>query len=125
MAGKPPKGQKHPMVLHLLSHISSNKINFFVFFTFPFHFYLGCSFINTAHLLWEVLEKHLKVLAREEEATVCFREIVESGLRLDNCDETVLETEDLTTNSSLRELTPFTSKVLSHLQTHKDDRALT
>lgn len=53
-----------------------------------------------------------------------FREIVESGVRLNNCDEKVLETEDLTTSNSLRELTPFTSKVLSHLQTHKEDREL-
>lgn len=94
------------MVWHLLSHISYNKIHFLIIFIFPFHFYLGSSFINSAHLLWEVSEKHLKVLAHEEEATVTFREINESGLRLDNCDETVLETEGLTSDNSLRELTP-------------------
>lgn len=71
-----PKGQRHAMVRHLLSHISSNRILLLMLFTFPFHFCLGSSFINTAHLLWEALEKHLKDLACEEEATVTFREMM-------------------------------------------------
>lgn len=67
MVGTPPKGAE-TMVWHLLSYISSNKIHFLIIVTFPFHFYLGSSFINPAHLLWEALEKHLKVLAHKEEA---------------------------------------------------------
>lgn len=51
-----------------------------------------------------------------------FREIKESGLRLDNCDETVLETEDLTTDNSLRELTPSPVRFYMTCKL-RDDRA--
>lgn len=80
--------------------------------------------INTTHLLWQVSGEHLKVLVYGEEATETFREIMESGLRPDNCAETVLQV-DLTANNLLRQLTPFTTKVLSHLQTQENDIALT
>lgn len=71
-----------------------------------------------------MLEEHLKVLVRGEKATETFREIMESGLRLDDCAETVLEV-DLTANDLLRQLTPFTTEVLSHLQIRENEIALT
>lgn len=65
-------------------------------------------------------KEHLKVLVRGEEATEAFREIMEISLRLDDCAEIALEV-DLIANNLLRQLTPFTTKVLSHLQTQKND----
>lgn len=76
------------------------------------------------HLLWEVLEEQLKVLVCGEEAIETFREIMEGGLRLGDCAEEVLEV-DLTANDLLRQPTPSTTKVLSHLQTQENDTALT
>lgn len=119
-----PKGQKHMMVLHLLNNTSSTKIHFLFCSLVPFHFCLGSLCINTTHLLQDVPEEHLKVLVHGEEATETSRETTESGLRLDNCAEITPEV-DLTTNNLLRQLTPLTTKVLSHLQTQENYVALT
>lgn len=119
-----PKGQKHMIVLHLLSNTSSTKIHFLFHFLTPFHFCLRRCYINTTHLLREVLEEYPEALVHGEEATETFKEITVSGLRLDDCAETVLEV-DLNANNLLRQLTPSSTKVFSHLQTLENGTALT
>lgn len=119
-----PKRQKHMSVFHLLNNTSSTKMHFLFCSLIPFHFCLGSFCINTTHLLWEVLEERLKVLVCGEEAIETFREIMEGGLRLGDCAEEVLEV-DLTAHDLLRQPTPSTTKVLSHLQTQENDTALT
>ena len=71
-----------------------------------------------------MLEKPLKVLVPEEAATETFTEVTESGSRLDDCAE-VMPEEDLTANNLRRQLTPLTTKVLSHLRTQENNTALT
>lgn len=68
-------------------------------------------------------EEYLKYMVSRIEATVKSREITESDLKLDNHDEIVQEV-DLTVNDLLRQLTPFTMKVLSPSQTRENDLAL-
>lgn len=68
-------------------------------------------------------EEYLKYMVSRIEATVKSREITESDLKLDNHDEIVQEV-DLTVNDLLRQLTPFTMKVLSPPQTQENDLAL-
>lgn len=111
-------------VFHLLNSTSSTKMHFSFCSLIPFHFCLGSFCINSMHLVWEVLEEQLKVLVYGEEATETFREIMEGGLRLGDCAEKVLKV-DLAANDLLRQLTPSTTKVLSHLQTQENDLALT
>lgn len=90
MVGKPPKGtETYDGAPPLLP-----KFTFYFVCSSPLHFCLGSFCMNTTHLLWEVLEERLKVLIGGEDTPETFRE---SGWRLDDCAETVLQV-DLTAN---------------------------